>query len=80
MVVFTSKGCEYLHFNGNEYVHLKIDDALPTLIFTAGEISDINEQIGQTTFKQGYESWTRPLGSDDIESIRTKMAKALSAI
>ena len=80
MVVFTSKGCEYLHFNGNEYVHLKIDDALPTLIFTAGEISDINEQIGQTTFKQGYESWTRPLGSDDIESIRTKMAKALGAI
>ncbi|MGN0232064.1 MAG: hypothetical protein ACI4A8_07630 [Muribaculaceae bacterium] len=80
MVVFTSRGCEYLHFDGTEYVHLRIDDALPTLIITAGESYDITEQIGQTSFKMGYESWTRPLGSDDTETIRKRMVKAIGAI
>lgn len=80
VVIYTTKGKQYIHFDGERYTVVALEDALPVLTLSAGESVTMAIKIPALQFATPYSHWEAPLNDADKKMVCSALANADSNI
>ena len=80
VVIGCRSGDVYLHCDGEEYVLLNRDSAIPQIRLVAEEAGAVSATVARYEFRNGYTHWQSPLELEDLSAISANMRSAYTAI
>lgn len=80
LMIYTNMGKVMLHYRGEYYERLDINNAIPKIVLSQGETVVAAEKLQSYQFKGTYTHWEAPLDDMDIKEIRKSMFTAYNAM